>query len=643
MPGTPRPIRLTLTVNTLIIILLLSSAIMISMIIGTRTAVTTLSRVIMEQTFVQSANAIDSFLAPIEKELKLSAARANAGLIGPDDPRGFLYQLSPFLEQSDIVTSVLMTDSKDRHWLLDKKTGVVRAQAVDKESLRLFFDRIHTENINDRLKNWQVAWLNQHKLIDPDEYDFSAISQFADPQGSPVLLVFNLQLKAISRQIEKIRPLGKGSAVIVTPDNLLIGLPSPFHLTLLPGVDPEKETPTLEQWPLGQKILLKADNPEKNAKKKLLRQKINGTTWWMAGQSLVDESGNPFHIITVLPEHLLIGALLEQRTWIIAFTLMALVLGILSIKVLARRYSSPIETLVDQSRHISQGNLEEPEEIETDVLEVKELAQAHSHMRSGLRSLMRLERDLQLARQIQQKSMPHHLPQVEGFDLAAWNAPADQTGGDTFDVVGLNCDEKCGIDFTTDTAQKAILLLADATGHGMGPALSVTQLRAMLRMGCHITPEITGWARHINEQLHDDLPAGRFITAFLGEVDSREKTLTYFSAGQGPLLYFEKNKNKVTSLPADTYPLGIMEEMEIGVNRIPLLPGDIFAVISDGIYEAANPAREQMGEDRVRKLILDSQDLPAEEILDRIHSATERFTEGEPPRDDRTILIIKRV
>ena len=83
---------------------------------------------------------------------------------------------------------------------------------------------------------------------------------------------------------------------------------------------------------------------------------------------------------------------------------------------------------------------------------------------------MRLERDLQIARQIQQGTFPDALPAIGGFDLVAWSEPADETGGDTYDVIGRS-------------AGSVLFLLADATGHGIGPALSVTQVRAMLRNG----------------------------------------------------------------------------------------------------------------------------------------------------------------
>ena len=99
----------------------------------------------------------------------------------------------------------------------------------------------------------------------------------------------------------------------------------------------------------------------------------------------------------------------------------------------------------------------------------------------------KLQRDLQLARQIQQSTVPTLLPRLAGFGLAAWSEPAEETGGDAFDVIGFRTGHATAGD---DEADRALLLLADATGHGIGPALAVTQLRAMLRMAARLGADL---------------------------------------------------------------------------------------------------------------------------------------------------------
>ena len=257
----------------------------------------------------------------------------------------------------------------------------------------------------------------------------------------------------------------------------------------------------------------------------------------------------------------------------------------------------------------------------------------------------KLERDLQLARNIQQRTFPKQLPQLAGYELDAWSEPAEETGGDAYDVIGYNTDR------SADGSNRALLMLADATGHGIGPAIAVAQVRAMLRMAARLhLPRIEqrseGIARiihHLNQQLCQDLPADRFITAWLGELNTTEHVLETVSGGQAPLLYYAAGRRDFETMGADAIPLGISTDWQPpDVRTLSLQPGDIFAVISDGVFEAQNAAGEQFGGDRVRELIASNCDKTPIEISRALRDATAVFTEGRPPDDDRTAVIIKR-
>jgi phosphoserine phosphatase len=254
-----------------------------------------------------------------------------------------------------------------------------------------------------------------------------------------------------------------------------------------------------------------------------------------------------------------------------------------------------------------------------------------------------LSRDIQIAKQIQQRTIPEELPVLEGFDIAAWNQPAEETGGDIYDIIGYQKTHDNEDVKTKGQADRAILMLADATGHGIGPALSVTQARAMLRMGVHISPDISVIAKHMNEQLYDDLPEDKFITAWLGEVSSTSHSIRFFSAGQAPLLQYHVDEDSFDIIEADTFPLGISDTMDTDEPQpFVLKKGDIFAVISDGIFEAKNAEREQFGEQRVMSVVRENKDAPAIEILTILRSTVEDYTEHAPADDDRTIILIKR-
>jgi sigma-B regulation protein RsbU (phosphoserine phosphatase) len=150
--------------------------------------------------------------------------------------------------------------------------------------------------------------------------------------------------------------------------------------------------------------------------------------------------------------------------------------------------------------------------------------------------------------------------------------------------------------------------------------------------------------RHLNEQLHDDLEPGRFVTAWFGDLDARTGMLMSFSAGQAPLLRFDAARGAWDERGSDLPPLGIVAKLKVMVPApVPLKPGDIFLVLSDGFYEAAPPGGALFGAERVRKLVESLRGEPAARILEAVRESVDAHLAGAPAADDRTALLIKRL
>jgi phosphoserine phosphatase len=266
------------------------------------------------------------------------------------------------------------------------------------------------------------------------------------------------------------------------------------------------------------------------------------------------------------------------------------------------------------------------------------------HSRQTHEALLRMERDLQVARKIQRSTFPKRLPALHGFEIDAWSEPAEQTAGDTYDVIGYCSDGNGGVArFSDDDPDRAILLLADATGHGIGPALSVTQVRSMLRMAVRMQVDLARIAGHMNEQLCADLPGGRFVTTWLGDLNARDGALNSLSAGQAPILHYHADRDAFDIRPADTMPLGILSSLEIPVTEpIWMAPGDIVAVLSDGLIEAADADRQQFGIDRTMQVLAANHDRNPTRIRTALRRAVAELTGSIPAADDRTAIIIKR-
>ena len=243
----------------------------------------------------------------------------------------------------------------------------------------------------------------------------------------------------------------------------------------------------------------------------------------------------------------------------------------------------------------------------------------------------RMERELQVARSIQMRVLPQVMPKIGGYEVSGWCRPADQTGGDIFDVL-------------VEEDGRLVLLLGDATGHGIGPALSVTQVRAMLRMCSRFGVPLIDAAQHINDQLAEDLSPNRFVTAFLGSLDPVAHSLDYLAAGQGPLLHYHAAEKRAEWLDSTTRPLGMLGGLPVGETRSLILqPGDLFLVATDGIFECENPEEESFDEDRVAQVVAAQAAQPVSRIVDQLVEALDRFANGTAQADDMTIVVLRRL
>ncbi|MGK4000421.1 PP2C family protein-serine/threonine phosphatase [Sorangium sp. So ce1024] len=247
---------------------------------------------------------------------------------------------------------------------------------------------------------------------------------------------------------------------------------------------------------------------------------------------------------------------------------------------------------------------------------------------------IKLEHDLTIARDIQQNILLRRLPRCPGYSLSAFSKPADDTGGDIYDVIRL--DER-------SETSPLLLLLADAAGHGIGPALSITQFRAMLRIGLRLSADMDALMHHINQQLIEDLPNDRFITAFLGILDPTTHQLRYHAAGQGPLLHYRAAEGQVVWRDPSTVPLGMFKDLDLPATPpLVMAPGDLLVLLTDGFYEYQDAAGQVFGKERVGDLIHRLHARPTSDILGALLAEVRRFAGTAKQIDDLTALLVKR-
>src|SRR5215212_718941 len=244
-----------------------------------------------------------------------------------------------------------------------------------------------------------------------------------------------------------------------------------------------------------------------------------------------------------------------------------------------------------------------------------------------MRERERVEQELQVARSIQQASLPNDVPTLEGWEIVHHYQPAKEVGGDFYDILELSHGQLG-------------LLVGDATSKGVPAALVMASTRSMLRAvarGSDYSPgEVLS---RVNDSLVTDIPPNMFVTCFYGVLDPKSATLTYANAGHD-LPYLHRN-GEAEELRARGMPLGLMPAMNYEEKEVVLDAGDSALFYSDGLVEAHDPEGEMFGFARLQELIGEHGEESALEdlLLEELHSFV---GEGWEQEDDITLLTLRR-
>jgi phosphoserine phosphatase len=257
------------------------------------------------------------------------------------------------------------------------------------------------------------------------------------------------------------------------------------------------------------------------------------------------------------------------------------------------------------------------------------VALSRARMTAKLIAAERVNQQLDLARVVQRSALPRALPQPDGYELHAVCLPAAQTGGDTYDLALLH--------------GALLVMLADAAGHGMAPALSVMQMQAMQRMAFRMGAPLETVFRSVNDQLAEILPDGHFVTAFIGLLDLSTHRLQFLSGGQSPILHYVAANDVFVAHKATSFPMGAMPLTRpctpLGAA---LAPGDMLVLLSDGIYEYEDAAGAQFGRARVEQALREHRALPPADMCARLLDEVQSFAAGASQEDDITMVLIRR-
>lgn len=249
----------------------------------------------------------------------------------------------------------------------------------------------------------------------------------------------------------------------------------------------------------------------------------------------------------------------------------------------------------------------------------------------------RLEREVELAAEIQRNILPAEMPSAGCFETVGWSRPSRQVGGDYYGSLRF-------------AGSRRGLVVADVTGKGMPAALLVSTLDSALRLlvddcrlggeaaGAELSPELFD---RLNKHVVESSASNRFITLILTEIDPRNRAVRYLNAGHNPGLLV-RGDGEVTPLPASGLPLGLLASASYRVEPLEMRPGDLLCLYSDGITECESPDGEEYGQERLEDFLRTRREQPLSEIVDAIDADVRRFGAGLPQGDDQTVVLVRR-
>ena len=345
---------------------------------------------------------------------------------------------------------------------------------------------------------------------------------------------------------------------------------------------------------------------------------------------------NMFRSESVISKRILITLMIIVGIFLIV-EILSVMIGIM----LTRSITGAVHSLDQGTEFVKHGDFGHRIDVRSED-QLGALAASFNQMTEYVQQLVRerilkerMERELEIAREVQKQLFPKHAPQLKHLDVSGVCLPARVVSGDYFDYISLE-------------GNQLGLAVGDICGKGISAALLMANLQATLRSnatsyqengGNHYEITVAEILRRMNRQMYGYTADNKFATLFYGVYNDDDRTLTYSNAGHNPPLYFEGDA--VRRLYAGGTVIGIFADSGYDQETIQLNAGGILIAYTDGIIESVNRHGEEFGEDRLIRLVLQNYGLDAEKMKTRIVDEVLSWTSAEERGDDMTLIVAK--
>jgi len=251
----------------------------------------------------------------------------------------------------------------------------------------------------------------------------------------------------------------------------------------------------------------------------------------------------------------------------------------------------------------------------------------------------RMERELQVAREVQAGLLPRETPHLLGWEFAAHWKPAREVAGDFYDFIPVNIAQAA----KREPSQGVGIVIADVTDKGMPAALFMALVRSIVRASMTQADTVTDGITHANRLICADSTNGMFVTLFYAQIHPAATDLIYVNAGHNPPLLYRSATRELIELKRTGMALGVLEASPYTQRTAQLNSGDLVLLYTDGVTDARDARGQEFGLDRLRQVILDRGGGSAADVLSTLDQAVGEFTGATTPFDDITVVVVKRV
>jgi len=352
---------------------------------------------------------------------------------------------------------------------------------------------------------------------------------------------------------------------------------------------------------------------------------------------LVQPANEEYSIIYGVTYNALAARIWATELRILILAVFGVALGILLAFLFGSNITKPLAVLKAGAEILATGDLTHRVEVKTKD-EIHDLAQSFNTMAAELQESTkaliykeRVGKELELARQIQQRIIPRNIPLIAGIDIAAGIKPAEEIGGDCYDFLPISENE-------------LIFYLGDVTGHGVPSGIVVSIANALFYSYAD-RAKLDEILIEVNEVLKAKTMPNMFITLVLMKWLALENKFSYASAGHEQIIHYRARENKAVLLPAGGLALGMVADISqlISIRDVPLESGDVLVIYSDGIPEAWKSETEMYGMKRLVAIVEEySKFDKALSIKNAIISDVYLYRQGYKQMDDITCVVVKK-